>query len=74
MPVIIEAQVPSSYAPVWLDGCALKHDEPGIGNGELTDMHRMPIACRPLIRRILAHGGDDNAVLQNLGSQLEWRE
>ena len=52
----------------------LRHDEAGAAERAAAEMDEMPIVDRAVLGRVLAHGGDDDAVLQHELAQAEGRE
>ena len=51
-------------ATVALDGDRFNEDQARPAAGELAQMHQMPVVGEPFVRRILAHGGDDDAIAE----------
>ena len=70
----VQAHAAMGNAAVALDMCGLDDHEAGAGIGQHAEMHHVPIGGRPVVGRILAHGGDDNAVGKIEPGELDGRE
>src|SRR5260221_1053639 len=56
--------IPGSNSSARLDGGGFGHHEPGTTNGSRAQVNQMPIRCESILRPILAHRGDPDAVAQ----------
>ena len=60
--IAVEPEAAVRDAPATLDGGGLDHHEPGAAQGEVHEVLQVPIGGRAVVRRVLAHRRDDDAV------------
>ena len=61
---VVQPETAGCDASVRRDGGGLDGQQPRTRQRELTQVDGMPVGGRPLARRVLAHGGDDDTVRQ----------
>ncbi len=72
--VVPQPQVVRRDAPLGGDGRGLGHHQPRPAGGEAAQVHQVPVGGEPVVRHVLAHGGDADAVAQRDGAQREGGE
>ncbi len=70
-PVVPQADVGEADPPLGLDGGSLDRQQAGARGGKLAQMLNMPVGHRAVLGRILAHGGDDDAVVEGQAADGE---
>ncbi len=56
------------------DGGGFGEYQAGAAGGHLAQMHEMPVVREAVVRRVLAHRGNDDAVLQRDAAQGDRRK
>ena len=69
-----EPEVVRRDAPARLDGRRLEDDQPGPAHGASAQVHEVPVTSAALLRRVLAHRRDGDAVPQGDTAKLQGRE
>src|SRR5690606_1874283 len=72
--VVPQPQVGMGDAAVGLHRGGLQDQQACAGQGQVAKMDAVPVGDHALVRRVLAHGRDDDAVGQLQGTEVERRE
>jgi hypothetical protein len=60
--VVIEPEIAGGDPPLRRDGGRLQNEQPGAGKRERAEMDHVPVAGLSVLRGILAHRRDDDAI------------
>jgi hypothetical protein len=71
LPIVPQAEVGGADASLRNDGGRFDDDQRGAADGARAVMHEMPVAGQAVGGRILAHGGNGDAIAQGEAAQGE---
>ena len=72
--VLPDAEVANGDAAIGGDGGGFNHDEASAALGACAEVDEMPVSGEAVLRGVLAHGRDADAIGENHGAELEGRE
>ena len=72
--VLVDAEVVQRNAALGNDGGGFKHDQACATLGPTAEVDHMPVVCKTIDGRVLAHGRDTNAVGKGDRTELKWRK
>jgi hypothetical protein len=72
--VFPDAQIAAGDAAFREHGGSLKHHETSAALGAAAEMYEVPIGGKTVLRRVLAHGRNADAIGEVDGSKLQWGE
>jgi hypothetical protein len=72
--VLVNAEVARGDAALGHDGRRLKHDEAGTALGTAAEVNHVPVVGEAILRGVLAHGRDSDAIGEGDRTKLEWRK
>ena len=69
--IVVDARTPERDPPARRDAGRLAEDEPGTADGARAQMDEVPVVGRAVLRRVLAHRGDDDAIRKFEGAERQ---